>query len=56
MKVKIDFTKLDKKQRKFLDSIPYIGHCNKNPIFIISINNDMIELILLESFKEKIIL
>jgi hypothetical protein len=52
MKVKIDF----KKQRKFLDSIPYIGHCNKNPIFIISINNDMIELILLESFKEKIIL
>ena len=56
IKIKIDFGKLDKKQRKFLDSVPYIGHYNKNPIFIISINDDMIELILLESYKEKIIL
>ena len=56
IKIKIDFGKLDKKQRKFLDSVPYIGHYNKNPIFIISVNDDMIELILLESYKEKIIL
>ena len=56
MKVKIDFGKLEKKQRKFLDSVPYIGHFNKIPIFIISVDNNMIELILLESYKEKIIL
>ena len=56
IKIKIDIGKLDKKQRKFLDSVPYIGHYNKNPIFIISVNDDMIELILLESYKEKIIL
>ena len=54
--VKIDFGKLEKKQRKFLDSVPYIGHFNKIPIFIISVDNNMIELILLESYKEKIIL
>ena len=79
MKIKVDLNELDKKQKKFVESIPYIGQFNKEPIFLVAVkttksnvkpkrvskkvgpinlfsSNIELEVILLESFKDKLIL
>ena len=79
MKIKVDLNELDKKQQKFVESIPYIGQFNKEPIFLVAVkttksnvkpkrvskkvgpinllsSNIELEVILLESFKNKLII
>jgi len=56
IKIKVKFDKLEKKQIKFLYNISYIGQYSKNPIFLISIDKNDVELVLLESYKDKLII
>jgi hypothetical protein len=58
--VNIDITKLNNKQKKFIEHIPYIGQHNTNPIFIISSDNlkkniYRLKLILSENYKNILI-
>jgi hypothetical protein len=61
IKIKINFAKLNKKQQKIIEKIPYIGLYNTNPIFIIcvkTLKNSKkiyeIELILTELYKDNL--
>lgn len=56
IKININTKKINKKQSTFLDTLPFIGQYNNNPIFIISStssNNNIfkLELVLIESYK-----
>ena len=53
----IDITKLNNKQKKFIEQLPYIGQYNNNPIFIISSDNKKkniynLKLLLTETYKD----
>jgi hypothetical protein len=56
--IKINTKKINKKQSSFLDTLPFIGQYNINPIFIISStgsnNTVTLELVLIESYKNKL--
>lgn len=58
MKIKINLNNLDKKEKKIVDNLPYIGYYNKVPIFLLSMksdkNNIELDLILLDSIKNKL--
>jgi len=58
MKIKINLNKIDKKEKKIIDNLPYIGYYNKVPIFLLSMksdkNNIELNLILLDSIKNKL--
>ena len=61
IKININTKKINKKQSTFLDTLPFIGQYNNNPIFIISStrsNNNIfkLELILTESYKNTLTL
>lgn len=56
IKVEFDISKLSKKQKKYIEKLPFIGEYNINPIFVINLshkkNNYKLELILTESYKD----
>ena len=56
IKIEINTKKINKIQSTYLDTLPFIGQYNNNPIFIISStssNNNLfkLELVLIESYK-----
>ena len=58
IKIEFDINKINKKQLKYLFTIPLIGQSNINPVFILSSiikkNIYQLELLLLESYRENI--
>jgi hypothetical protein len=60
IKIDINIKKLNKKQSKYLDTLPFIGQYNTNPIFIISSERSKkdiykLELLLIETYKDTLL-